>query len=195
MKNFKTNYKVQFFSNLRWVYIADRRAIYIYIQDTVLFHESEHNLFFILSGMKVVSETNSWLTFLCQVVFGGCCRQIRKYLSPTTLIIIIIIITILIGAFISIFPNQLKAPQGWNFEACCQWTLFNVQIITQQLTFTVQKYIYCSVIIWTWILKLQVNGLLPKRVHSSQTCPSSNHTAESTTCNCLTRLLHGTQCV
>ena len=28
------------------------------------------------------------------------------------------------GALISIFSNQFKAPQGWSFEACCQWALY-----------------------------------------------------------------------
>ena len=46
------------------------------------------------------------------------------------IIIIIIIIIILIGAFISIFTNQLKAPQVESFETCCQWALLNVQIVT-----------------------------------------------------------------
>ena len=47
------------------------------------------------------------------------------------------------GAFISILPNRLKAQQGWKlFEACCQWALLNVQIMTLLFTFTVQKYMH-----------------------------------------------------
>ena len=50
---------------------------------------------------------------------------------------------VLIGAFISFFPNELKASQGWTlFEACCQWALLNVQIITLLFPLTVQKYMY-----------------------------------------------------
>ena len=35
--------------------------------------------------------------------------------------------SILIGA---VFLNQFKAPQGCSFEACCQWTLLDVQIMS-----------------------------------------------------------------
>ena len=38
--------------------------------------------------------------------------------------------------------NMLVEPQGdESFEACCQWALHNVQIITLLFQFTVQKYI------------------------------------------------------
>ena len=40
-----------------------------------------------------------------------------------------------------------------SFEACCQWVLHNVQIITLLSAFTVQKYIYPSVILRMRILK------------------------------------------
>ena len=39
--------------------------------------------------------------------------------------------------------NMLVEPQGdESFEACCQWALLNVQIITLLFQLTVQKYIY-----------------------------------------------------
>ena len=41
--------------------------------------------------------------------------------------------------------NQFKAPQGWSFEACCQWGLLIVQIINYPTT-----YIYCTEV--TYIL-------------------------------------------
>ena len=44
---------------------------------------------------------------------------------------------------ISLFLNQRKAPQGdEGFEACCQWALLTVQIVTSLFHFTVQKYMY-----------------------------------------------------
>ena len=56
---------------------------------------------------------------------------------------IILIIIIIVGAFISIVSNQLKAPQGWKLlKPACQWALLNIQIITLLFPFTVQKYIY-----------------------------------------------------
>ena len=73
------------------------------------------------------------------------------------IIIIIIIINIIInifinifiniimltGAFISIFPNQLKTPQAsTRLSLLPMGAILNEQIITQLLTFTVQKYIY-----------------------------------------------------
>ena len=60
------------------------------------------------------------------------------------IIIIIIIIIVLIGAFISIFPNRLKAPQGFKAlkPAANGRYLTDVQIIALLFPFTVQKYIY-----------------------------------------------------
>ena len=56
---------------------------------------------------------------------------------------IVLYCIVLIGACISIISNQLKAPHGdERFEACCQWEILNVQIITLLFPFTVQKYIY-----------------------------------------------------
>ena len=57
-----------------------------------------------------------------------------------------IIMIILIGAFISIFPNPLRAE---SFDACCQWALLNVQIMTL-FTFSVQKYIVPPVHTYTY---------------------------------------------
>ena len=42
--------------------------------------------------------------------------------------IMVIYCIVLTGAFISLFPNQLKAPQGWKpLEAYCQWALLSCQ--------------------------------------------------------------------
>ena len=50
---------------------------------------------------------------------------------------------VLMGAFISLFPNRLKAPQGWkHWSLLLLWVLLNVKIITILFPFTVQKYIY-----------------------------------------------------
>ena len=54
--------------------------------------------------------------------------------------IVVTIFIILMGTFISFFPNQFKALR--RDEACCQWVLLNVQISSLPFTFTVQKYIY-----------------------------------------------------
>ena len=44
---------------------------------------------------------------------------------------IVLYCIVMIGAFISIFSNRLKAPHGdESFEACGQWALLSVQIIT-----------------------------------------------------------------
>ena len=51
-----------------------------------------------------------------------------------------------------------KRCRAESLEASCQWALLNVQITTLLFTFTVQKYIYPSVIISMTILKVQVNG-------------------------------------
>ena len=48
---------------------------------------------------------------------------------------------VLIGAFISIFTINSKRRRAESFEACSQWALLNVQIITLLFPFTVQKYI------------------------------------------------------
>ena len=68
---------------------------------------------------------------------------------------------------------NIQSTSSWNehrrpvsFETCCQWVLLDVQITTLLFTFTVQKYIYPSAIyfiIWRRILKMQLNGPLPKR--------------------------------
>ena len=52
---------------------------------------------------------------------SGVCSTVRVII--VVIIIIIIIIIILMGAFwfISIFPNQFKAPQGWKL-----WSLLPV---------------------------------------------------------------------
>ena len=39
------------------------------------------------------------------------------------MVIVIIIISVLIGTFISIFSNRLKAPQGWKF-----WSLLSIGV-------------------------------------------------------------------
>ena len=75
------------------------------------------------------------------------------------LLLLIIIITILKGAFISIFPNKFKAPQGWSFETYCQWALLNVRIITLLFTFTIQEYIYHSVMTFVVDLTERTNYL------------------------------------
>ena len=51
-----------------------------------------------------------------------------------------------------------------NFEACCQWALLHVQIMTLPFTFTVQRFI-CNYrnYLFILILKVQVNGPVPKR--------------------------------
>ena len=38
--------------------------------------------------------------------------------------------------------KRCRAETSESFEACCQWVLLNVQIITLLFTFTIQKYIY-----------------------------------------------------
>ena len=68
------------------------------------------------------------------------------------IIIIIVIIIIMIGAFISIFPSQPKAPQYWKVEACRQWAPLNVQI-TNLGYYVHSLYIYPSVIIWIRVWK------------------------------------------
>ena len=77
--------------------------------------------------------------------------------------IIIIIIAIMIGAYISIFPNQFKAPQGW----ICKPAANGRYLLCESFTFTVQKLIYSSVNyvnenIIVKIVKMQVNGPLSK---------------------------------
>ena len=68
------------------------------------------------------------------------CRSVK---SGYSLKCIVLYFIVFIGAFISIFSNRLKAPHGdESFEACCQWALLHVQIITLLFPFTVQKYIY-----------------------------------------------------
>ena len=49
------------------------------------------------------------------------------------------------GAFISIFPNQFKAPTALKPAATGSYLLFNVQIINLLFTLTVQKDMYSSV--------------------------------------------------
>ena len=50
----------------------------------------------------------------------------------------------MIGAFISIFPSQLKAQQGWKLSSLLPKALLNVQIMTLLFLFTVQKYFFLS---------------------------------------------------
>ena len=70
------------------------------------------------------------------------------------------------GTFTSSFPNQYRVQQGWKLWSLLLLMgamLLNVQIITRPIYIsTVQKYIYPSVIIWMRILKVQVNGPIPK---------------------------------
>ena len=90
----------------------------------------------------------------------SCRNQKHLYFNPLCVLIVylrfdlIMIIIVLMGTFISVFSNHFKAPQDWKL-----WSL--LPITTLLFTFTLQKYIYPSVIMWMIILKVQVNG--PKR--------------------------------
>ena len=91
-----------------------------------------HNISCLYYCVGIVSRLGSlWLTLLNRPVWFW--NKMRSpegtltglYKESVIIIIIILIMTILfIGTFISIFPNQFKAPQGWIFEACCQWALY-----------------------------------------------------------------------
>ena len=82
--------------------------------------------------------------FVVTVTLGITYLSEKMLFQFVSSIFIIITIVVLIGAFISIFPNRLKA-EGleWSesFETCCQWALLNVQVVTLLFPFTVQKYI------------------------------------------------------
>ena len=70
---------------------------------------------------------------------------------------------------------QINSKCCWaeSFEVCCQWALFNVQTVTLLLSFTVQKYIYPSVI------KVHAGFVRDSIIHRTLT-----GTAWSLTCVC-----------
>ena len=71
-------------------------------------------------------KTNLFVCAVWEGVFVSTVEQ--KRVRPVCIVLYCIV---LIGAFISIFSNRLKAPHGdESFEACCQWALLNVHIIT-----------------------------------------------------------------
>ena len=69
-----------------------------------------------------------------------------------------------------------------SFEACCQWALHNVQIVTLLFTFTIEKYIYPSAIIGIRNLKFCKCGRMDlnlreegaEQKQSTQRKPSTN---------------------
>ena len=96
-------------------------------------------------GHILVDGWVDWIGLYCIVLYCIVLDWIVLYwigLDWIVLYCIVLYCSVLIGAFISIFSNRLVAPQGdQSFEACCQWALLNVQIITWLFSFTVQKYI------------------------------------------------------
>ena len=54
--------------------------------------------------------------------------------------------------------SNSKCRWAFNYEACSQWAILNVQITTWLFTFTIQKFVYPSVIIWMRIFKVHLNG-------------------------------------
>ena len=89
-----------------------------------------------------------------QVPARSVCTESASWFIAT----ITIIITVLIGAFISIFPNQFKAPQGCSFDSC----YLMCRSLPCCLHLLYRSTFVLSVIIGMRILKVLVNGPLPK---------------------------------
>ena len=60
---------------------------------------------------RCISDSPSFLAFKTVIILRAVCLE-NELFKLKILIIITIIMTILIGAFISIFSTQFKAPQG-----------------------------------------------------------------------------------
>ena len=123
-------------SNINLIWFTHlQRYIYIYAFSVHFKKRTPHFIFrpFVNNDVSVCGGTVAW-------VDDGISVLIRLVKSTETALIImmIIIITILIGAFISIFPNQFKTPQGWIL-----WSLLpmGANLMGKSLPY---YYIYCT---------------------------------------------------